>query len=496
MEVKLEPVRLEVDEVLLEELLPGIDMESQEIECKLMLDRANPDSWLRTIAGFSNASGGVMLIGVEDQTHKLIGFERDKADQERNYLNNQINEHISPRPVYKIRFHSYVIHDKTRYILEADISESPIKPIIVRYHNIPAIYMRRQGYTGGATYEEIIRMSIQSQQVQYDATFSDEIYNRNQFQNLISFFEQHKENEKEELTDKSLQSFGFFDRNGRLSHGALLFRDDYQGSKTLVQCSVFGGFNRGSERLVTVNRFQGNIPAVIEFIMTFVQQRMNHGMIKLPTSRINIDAFPIRALFEGVVNAVAHRDYFLDGTQIQVDMFRDRLEISSPGGFYQGELQGKHYDLSSIMSKRRNEVICGVLVKCHVMEASGTGFDKIMEAYQQADNLHRPYINCQSDHFTLVLPDLTFEDGTQMPGDISLEYPPIENESRFDASILSFCYSQARTQAEIANHLGISNSSYLRTMILKRLTDQHFLQTEKSARTHYFRTNPDMLSLQ
>ena len=70
--------------------------------------------------------------------------------------------------------------------------------------------------------------------------------------------------------------------------------------------------------------------------MDFVNQRMNHSMIKLEDTRKNIDAYPQRALFEGVVNAAAHRDYFLDGTQIQVDMFKDRLEISSPGGFYRG----------------------------------------------------------------------------------------------------------------------------------------------------------------
>lgn len=102
---------------------------------------------------------------------------------------------------------------------------------------------------------------------------------------------------------------------------------------------------------------------------------MNHSMIKLGDTRRNIDAYPQRALFEGVINAVAHRDYFLDGTQIQVDMFRDRLEISSPGSFYRAEKLGKTYDLSGIISKRRNELISSVLIGCNVMEAAGTGSD-------------------------------------------------------------------------------------------------------------------------
>ena len=66
-------------------------------------------------------------------------------------------------------------------------------------------------------------------------------------------------------------------------------------------------------------------------------------MVKLSDSRINIDAYPERALFEGIINAVAHRDYYLDGTEIQLDMFADRLEISSPGGFYRHEPLEKTY---------------------------------------------------------------------------------------------------------------------------------------------------------
>lgn len=143
--------------------------------------------------------------------------------------------------------------------------------------------------------------------------------------------------------------------------------------------------------------------------------------------RFNLDSYPTHALFEGVVNAVAHRDYYLDGTQIQIDMFKDRLEISSPGGFYRGEKIGKTYDLSGVISKRRNELISNVLVACNVMEAAGTGFDKIMEEYASADEAHKPYIYSTSDHFTLVLPDLTFEEGVLDATITILTFIPVPN---------------------------------------------------------------------
>ena len=52
---------------------------------------------------------------------------------------------------------------------------------------------------------------------------------------------------------------GFVNEDGLLLNGAVLFQDDYNGGKTLIQCSVFSGINRGSQRIVTINRFSGNI---------------------------------------------------------------------------------------------------------------------------------------------------------------------------------------------------------------------------------------------
>ena len=478
----------------LEEIIGDIELESDKYESKAILNREDVVGWLKTIAGFANASGGDFYIGVEDKTNKLIGFDRKAADNERNYFNNQVNEHLTPRPQIKITFERYEIKGNERFIIKASVSESTVKPVILKYKNIPSIFMRRDGFTNGATYEEIIEMSVMSKNTQFDSLVSDIEYDFGNLSDLKMFYEAH--NDGEPLKEKALKSMGFVNEDGYLLNGAVLFTDDYQEKKTEVQCSVFSGFNKGSERIVTINRFNGNITSTINYIMDFVNQRMNHSMIKLNDTRINVDAFPSRALFEGVVNAVAHRDYYLDGTQIQVDMFKDRLEISSPGGFYRGEKLGKTYDLSGVISKRRNEIISGVLVACNVMEAAGTGFDKIMEEYASADERHKPYIYSTSDHFTLVLPDLTYENGVEDGMAPVLNFEPVPNGTDFDAEVLSFCYYKAHKVAEIAEHLGISDSTYFRKQVLENLERNGYLEKSKVSRASYYKTNVMMVRVE
>lgn len=475
----------------LEEVINDIQLESDRFECKSKLNRDDMVGWLKTIAGFANASGGGFYIGVEDKTNKLIGFDRAGADNERNYFNNQVNEHLVPRPQMSISFIRYEVKGSERFIIRICVSESVVKPVILKYKNIPSIFMRRDGFTNGATYEEIIEMSVKSKNTQYDILTSDVRYEAEKFENLRKFYSEH--NDGKNLTEKALRSMGFYNEDGMLSNGALLFADDYQEKKTEVQCSVFSGFTKGSERIVTINRFDGNITAAINYMMEFVIQRMNHSMIKLGDTRKNIDAYPKRALFEGIINAVAHRDYFLDGTQIQIDMFKDRLEISSPGGFYRGEKLGKTYDLSGIISKRRNEMIAAVLVSCNVMEAAGTGFDKIIEEYAGQDEAHRPFIYSTSDHFTLVLPDLTYMDGIEDDNTPVLTFMPVPNGTDYDEKVLSFCYRQAHKASEIAEYLGISDSTYLRKQVLGNLEENQYLEKSKISRAAYFKTNRDMV---
>ena len=143
----------------LEEIIENVQLESDKFECKAKLNRDDIVGWLKTIAGFANASGGDFYIGVEDKTNKLIGFDRSEADNERNYFHNQVNEHLVPRPQMVISFVRYEIKGKERFVIRVQVGDSVIKPVILKYKNVPSIYMRRDGFTNGATYEEIIDMT-------------------------------------------------------------------------------------------------------------------------------------------------------------------------------------------------------------------------------------------------------------------------------------------------------------------------------------------------
>ncbi len=479
-------------EMVLDEIEKINLIESFNIETKARLDRDDIQGWLKTVSGFANAEGGFLYIGVEDKSGKLIGFDRKEVDNERNYFNNQVNQHIVPVPPMKISFIPYENNGKELFVIKIEIMESSLKPVFLKYKGILGIYMRREGFTNGATVEEVIDMATKSKQSQYDMLVSDLDYKKADFCKLFRIYSDN--NGGKTLTDKVLQSCHFFDDEKKLRNGAVFFMDEYKGEKTLVKCSLFTGFTRGSNRILSSTEFKGNILDSISFMLDFVRLRMNHSIIKKDFVHDALDAYPVRALTEGIINAVAHRDYYIDGSQIQVDMFRDRLEISSPGNLYQVGKVIKTYNLTGFVSKRRNTVISGILVKCRMMEAEGTGFEKIAQAYKDADIRHRPFICASSDHFKLVLPDLTYDDGVEIISMLpEVEFAPIALESKYAAEILTLCSYGAKNASEIADYIGVKASSYFRKNILGPLVEKGYLNEIGQRKPLLYKTNPDII---
>jgi len=120
--------------------------------------------------------------------------------------------------------------------------------------------------------------------------------------------------------------------------------------------------------------------------------------------------YPDRAVLEGVVNALIHRNYMEIGSEVHIDMFDDRIEIYSPGGMVSGiSLEGK--DLLKIPSKRRNPILADIFSRLKYMERRGSGFKKILADYEgqvEFDESKMPVFEADNDDFTLTLYNLNY----------------------------------------------------------------------------------------
>ena len=91
-------------------------------------------------------------------------------------------------PTINIDLLSYIVNDKKRYIMQINVLDSNIKPIILKYQGMPMIYVRKDGYTAPATIEEIISMSLKENTPKYDTQITDQKYDINNFKTIFSYY--------------------------------------------------------------------------------------------------------------------------------------------------------------------------------------------------------------------------------------------------------------------------------------------------------------------
>lgn len=481
------------------ELLPNINSENYNVEFKARLlsgvDKQKNDNelkWLKEIVAFANTQGGILFVGVNDKTHELEPLSSSEIDEEAKLLYQKVEERIEP----DIRFKIVEIPLGNAYpdqaILRIDISKSNKTPVYVHANGIPVCYIRQFGRVKIASPEQIADLVVKSTRIAYDLILTSETYRQEDYRKMRIKYEE--KNPGKSMDEKTLISFGFMDEGGHLSKGSLLFKDDCADSITLAKCSVYPGFDKGGDVVTASESYEGCLLDVIDKVMNFIMNHSTVGYRKTEDSRIDLSSFPKRALFEGVINAFAHRNYFIFGSEIQFDIFKDRLEITSPGSLLGGKNLEQEKQISKIMPKRRNELICKIFESLHMMEAKGTGFDRISEVYSGAMESQKPFVSCNDDYFALTLPDLTFQKG--VIGEDN-PYPEIHLlrgiASPYDEKILSCCYIKERSILEIAAFLQISPSSHLRNDILGRLVQEGYLFKRQKGKAFFYLTNREKL---
>ena len=161
-------------------------------------------------------------------------------------------------------------------------------------------------------------------------------------------------------------------KGGRVLNAALLFFAKPPGLQ--LRCAVFGGTS--SANIIDRHDFDGDLLELIEESQKYILKNIHIGMRLKGLEREDIPEISRDAMREAIINAFCHRDY-RDPDYIQIAIFRNRVEIRSPGGLFEG-LTIEALKLGNV-SKRRNPLVAELLRRVHLVEAWGRGVPLILE---------------------------------------------------------------------------------------------------------------------
>ncbi len=183
----------------------------------------------------------------------------------------------------------------------------------------------------------------------------------------------------------------------------VLLNDD--PSSRFPQCRILADAYKGTERISKPDdqeEIREPMSAAIDRALKFIDRNTRHPMRVVGVNRIRLDEYPTEALREALVNAVAHRRYEQEGQKIQLEVFSDRVVVSSPG------ILPKPLTLAKIRKGNyraisRNPLIAHGLSFFHRIEERGSGFGRMKEMMRD-HGLDQPRIGTNSGCFGVTFP--------------------------------------------------------------------------------------------
>lgn len=174
---------------------------------------------------------------------------------------------------------------------------------------------------------------------------------------------------------------------------------------------------------------------------------------KTANSREEMPEYVERSYHEALVNALAHRDYLVNGSEVHIDIYDDRMEIYSSGGMPDGSII-QDRDPLTVSSTRRNLVLADIFNRLGYMERKGSGFGKIIGGYEfqiNYDESKKPSFGSDRYQFTVVMPNLNYN------------VPQKKESSPLEIQILNMIKKDNKISTEkMAMTLGISSKTVKR----------------------------------
>lgn len=370
--------------------------ETSNIDYKIALEERKPKSWLKSVSAFANSKGGIILFGVDDSTHELEGL--DNVQQVAEKITEIINARILPLPRYEIN--SFTENGKD--FLELKIGDGPSTPYYLVIDGRKEAFIRSGNQSIPAPEHILNNLILKGKNLTFDALPTDYKINDLSF-TLLAATIKEKTNKKFD-ENKDFFSLGLANTEKELTNAGLLLSDQNPLKQSKIVCTRWKGLNKGiiAEDAIDDKEYNGSIIALLENADSFIKNNSKMSWKVVGMERQELEEYPITARREAIVNALIHRDYQILGAEIHIDMFDDRLEITSPGGMFDGSLI-QNLEIKNIPSMRRNIVIADVFSRLHYMDRRGSGLSRILESYN--DSIQKPKFISDSLSFTVIFPN-------------------------------------------------------------------------------------------
>ena len=363
--------------MLIEEILKG---ESEKIEFK---ENAKTNTYIKTVVAFANGNGGKIVFGVKDNK-EIVGVENEFEVMDG--IINAISDSCYPKIVPDISLHT--LENKTVILVEIEGGKK--KPYYLKSKGMQKGTYIRSGATTRIIEEDYVLKELVlegenkyfDQQVCHGESVSDE-----EIEKFCEWLEKlarkNSENDTEirKVTRNTLLSWKVLEeKNGRIfptnAYILLSGKENWEVSRK-IQCGVFKGETRSI--FVDKKEFEGSIIMQLEKVYQYVLEKINLGSDIVGIYRVDKYEIPPKSIREVIANAVIHRSY-LEPNDIQVALYDNRLEITSPGMLLSGVNVKR---MKEGYSKLRNRAIASVFAYVNIIEKWGSGIPRIMNEIRE-----------------------------------------------------------------------------------------------------------------
>ena len=377
--------------MLIEEILKG---ESEKIEFK---ENAKTNTYIKTVVAFANGNGGKIVFGVKDNK-EIVGVENEFEVMDG--IINAISDSCYPMIVPDISLHT--LENKTVILVEIEGGKK--KPYYLKSKGMQKGTYIRSGATTRIIEEDYVLKELVlegenkyfDQQVCHGESVSDE-----EIEKFCEWLEKlarkNSENDTEirKITRNTLLSWKVLEeKNGRIfptnAYILLSGKENWEVSRK-IQCGVFKGETRSI--FVDKKEFEGSIIMQLEKAYQYVLEKINLGSDIVGIYRVDKYEIPPKSIREVIANAVIHRSY-LEPNDIQVALYDNRLEITSPGMLLSGVNVKR---MKEGYSKLRNRAIASVFAYVNIIEKWGSGIPRIMNEIREYGLQEPEFIAFEND---------------------------------------------------------------------------------------------------